>query len=50
MCIRDRLFSALPKKRQTLLFSATFSDAIRQMAGELLRDPLSVEVLSLIHI
>ena len=40
----DELFCALPKKRQTLLFSATFSDAIRQMAGELLRDPLSVEV------
>ncbi|MGG2399105.1 DEAD/DEAH box helicase [Pseudomonas sp. SH1-B] len=40
----DELFSALPKKRQTLLFSATFSDVIRQMAGELLRDPLSVEV------
>ncbi len=40
----DELFSALPKKRQTLLFSATFSDAIRAMAGELLRDPLSVEV------
>src|SRR5690606_34942274 len=40
----DELFTALPRKRQTLLFSATFSDAIRQMAGELLRDPLSVEV------
>ena len=40
----DELFSALPKKRQTLLFSATFSDVIRQMAGELLRDPVSVEV------
>lgn len=40
----DELFSALPKRRQTLLFSATFSDVIRQMAGELLRDPLSVEV------
>ncbi|HCJ30443.1 MAG TPA: DEAD/DEAH box helicase, partial [Pseudomonas sp.] len=40
----DELFSALPKKRQTLLFSATFSDAIRQMAQELLRDPLSIEV------
>ncbi|MBD2835655.1 DEAD/DEAH box helicase [Pseudomonas sp. JM0905a] len=40
----DELFSALPKRRQTLLFSATFSDAIRQMAGELLRDPLSIEV------
>jgi superfamily II DNA/RNA helicase len=40
----DELFCALPKKRQTLLFSATFSDTIRQLAGELLRDPLSIEV------
>jgi len=40
----DALFAALPKRRQTLLFSATFSEAIRQLAGELLRDPLSVEV------
>ncbi|VXB30872.1 RNA helicase [Pseudomonas sp. 8AS] len=40
----DQLFCALPKKRQTLLFSATFSEAIRSMAGELLRDPVSVEV------
>jgi len=40
----DALFSALPRKRQTLLFSATFSEPIRQMARELLRDPLSVEV------
>ncbi|MBK3749702.1 DEAD/DEAH box helicase [Stutzerimonas balearica] len=40
----DELFAALPKKRQTLLFSATFSEPIRQLAGELLRDPLSVEV------
>ena len=40
----DELFAALPKKRQTLLFSATFSDAIRQLAGELLRDPLNIEV------
>ena len=40
----DELFAALPKKRQTLLFSATFSDVIREMAAEMLRDPLSVEV------
>lgn len=40
----DDVFSALPRRRQTLLFSATFSDAIRQMARELLRDPLSIEV------
>jgi ATP-dependent RNA helicase RhlE len=39
----DAVFAALPKKRQTLLFSATFSDAIRSMAKALLRDPLSVE-------
>ena len=40
----DEVFAALPKRRQTLLFSATFSDAIRQMAKGLLRDPLSIEV------
>ena len=40
----DDVFCALPRKRQTLLFSATFSDAIRTLAGELLRDPLSIEV------
>ena len=40
----DILFQALPKKRQTLLFSATFSDDIRNMAGARLRDPLSIEV------
>jgi ATP-dependent RNA helicase RhlE len=40
----EDLFASLPKKRQTLLFSATFSDAIRAMAGELLRNPLSISV------
>ena len=40
----DAVFAALPKQRQTLLFSATFSDAIRALAGALLRDPLSIEV------
>ncbi len=40
----DDVFSALPKKRQTLLFSATFSDAIRAMSTTLLRDPLNIEV------
>ncbi|MGZ8287597.1 MAG: DEAD/DEAH box helicase [Telluria sp.] len=39
----DAIFLALPKKRQTLLFSATFSDEIRNMAGKLLHDPLSIE-------
>ncbi|MCY1397780.1 ATP-dependent RNA helicase RhlE [compost metagenome] len=40
----DELFAALPARRQTLLFSATFSDAIRQMAAGLLSDPLTIEV------
>ncbi len=40
----EQIFAALPKQRQTLLFSATFSEPIRAMAGKLLRDPLSVEV------
>ncbi|MBB1610378.1 MULTISPECIES: DEAD/DEAH box helicase [unclassified Pseudomonas] len=40
----EEVFAALPKRHQTLLFSATFSEAIRQMAGGLLRDPLSIEV------
>ncbi|HXE39654.1 MAG TPA: DEAD/DEAH box helicase, partial [Azonexus sp.] len=38
------VFAALPKQRQTLLFSATFSDEIRSMAKARLRDPLSIEV------
>ncbi|MCY0910581.1 DEAD/DEAH box helicase [Massilia antarctica] len=40
----DAVFAALPKKRQTLLFSATFSDEIRALAGKLLNDPLIIEV------
>jgi superfamily II DNA/RNA helicase len=40
----QQLFSALPRKRQTLLFSATFSDAIRNLGKDLLKDPVSIEV------
>jgi superfamily II DNA/RNA helicase len=40
----NAIFAALPAKRQTLLFSATFSDEIRALAGKLLNDPLSIEV------
>lgn len=40
----DELFCALPKKRQTLLFSATFSDVVRAMAAELLRNPKEISV------
>nr|WP_267875276.1 DEAD/DEAH box helicase [Massilia sp. Dwa41.01b] len=39
----DQVLAALPKARQTLLFSATFSDAIRALAGKLLLDPVSIE-------
>ncbi|WP_064503332.1 DEAD/DEAH box helicase [Cobetia amphilecti] len=38
-----RLLKLLPNKRQTLLFSATFSDEIRGMANKLLNDPVAVE-------
>lgn len=38
------LYASLPKRRQTLLFSATFSDEIRLLAGQMLDAPLSVEV------
>jgi len=40
----DAVFAALPIHRQTLLFSATFSDAIRTLAATLLKHPLSIEV------
>ncbi len=39
----DALFAALPPRRQTLLFSATFADAIRDLAVAILSDPVSVE-------
>ena len=40
----DQVFALLPQPRQTLLFSATFSDPIRAMAAKLLADPLNIEV------
>jgi ATP-dependent RNA helicase RhlE len=39
-----RIIALLPKQRQNLLFSATFSDEIRKLANAFLRDPVSVEV------
>ena len=44
--IRDirRILAVLPKKRQNLLFSATFSPEIRGLADGLLNNPTSVEV------
>jgi ATP-dependent RNA helicase RhlE len=44
--IRDirRILDLLPPRRQSLLFSATFSDDVRRLAGSLLHDPASVQV------
>jgi len=39
-----KLMKMMPKKRQTLLFSATFSKEIKQLASGLLKDPVLVEV------
>jgi ATP-dependent RNA helicase RhlE len=38
-----RILALLPKQRQTLLFSATFSDEIKKLAQDFLRDPVTVE-------
>ncbi len=40
----QRILSYLPKQRQTLLFSATFSPEIRRLAESYLQDPVLVEV------
>lgn len=44
--IRDirKIMALLPKQRQTLLFSATFSDEIRGLAQDLLHNPVFIEV------
>jgi ATP-dependent RNA helicase RhlE len=38
-----RIVGAVPKERQTLLFSATVSDDITKLASGILKDPVSVE-------
>jgi superfamily II DNA/RNA helicase len=40
----QRILSYLPKQRQTLLFSATFSPEIKRLANSYLQDPVTVEV------
>ncbi len=40
----QRILSYLPKARQTLLFSATFSPEIRRLSQSYLQDPVLVEV------
>ena len=44
--IRDirKILALLPKQRQNLLFSATFSDEIKQLADGLLNNPALIEV------
>ena len=46
--IRDirKVLKLLPAKRQNLLFSATFSDTIRELAHELMNDPVEIQVAS----
>jgi ATP-dependent RNA helicase RhlE len=40
----QRILATLPKKRQTLLFSATMSPTIRKLADEILIEPVEVTV------
>ncbi|HEY8049658.1 MAG TPA: DEAD/DEAH box helicase [Ramlibacter sp.] len=39
-----KVLALLPKEKQSLLFSATFSDDIRDLANTLLRNPQSIQV------
>jgi superfamily II DNA/RNA helicase len=40
----SRILNLLPKERQSLMFSATFSEEIKKLAANFLRDPVLVEV------
>ena len=40
----ERICSALPKERQTLLFSATFEGSVKKIAQQFLRDPKMIQV------
>lgn len=39
-----RILALLPKERQSLLFSATFSEEIKKLADAMLREPVLIEV------
>ncbi len=39
-----KVLALVPKDKQSLLFSATFSDEIRELAGNLLKNPQSIQV------
>jgi len=40
----SRILNLLPRQRQSLMFSATFSEEIRKLAANFLREPLLLEV------
>ena len=40
----SRILNLLPRERQSLMFSATFSEEIRKLAANFLRDPVLIEV------
>jgi len=40
----QRILALLPNRKQTLLFSATFSDDIKRLAGSILNNPETIEV------
>jgi len=40
----QRIINMLPKQRQNLMFSATFSPEIKRLAGSFLNDPVVIEV------
>ncbi|HJU70977.1 MAG TPA: DEAD/DEAH box helicase [Paucimonas sp.] len=40
----QRIINLLPKQRQNLMFSATFSPEIKKLAGTFLTDPVTIEV------
>ena len=42
----DEVIASMPSERQTLLFSATWPDAIAAISGRIQRDPLAIEINS----
>jgi ATP-dependent RNA helicase RhlE len=40
----NKIITAIPEKRQTLLFSATMPDKIRQLARRILKDPVEINI------
>ena len=39
-----RILGSVPKQRQTLLFSATFADEIKQLAAQFMRNPQEIQI------